>query len=91
MLDSIGDRIRGLRCLRGLSQEALAKAASVSNMTISRYERGVIIDPHSATLKRIADVLGATTDWLLTGKGDGPDVHAHRVTEAAAVREVAAR
>lgn len=90
MIHSLGTRVREARRARRLTQEDLAHLAGVRAGTVFRTETDKSV-PRAESLAAIANVLGVSVDWLLTGKGDGPDVHAPRVTEAAAVREVAAR
>jgi transcriptional regulator with XRE-family HTH domain len=65
----LGDRLRQLRELAGLSQNELAKRANIPRPIISRVESGV---QHNLTLeyaRRIARVLGVTLD-LLAGTGE---------------------
>jgi transcriptional regulator with XRE-family HTH domain len=51
---SIGDKIKGLRTQRKLSQEALAKALFFSNRTISNWEQG-LRDVSLENLQKIAE------------------------------------
>jgi transcriptional regulator with XRE-family HTH domain len=54
MNNSIGDKIKGLRTQRDISQEALAKALFFSNRTISNWEHG-LREVSLENLKKIAD------------------------------------
>lgn len=63
------ERLRELRRQRNLSQSELADIAGVHHTHVSRYERGVS-KPTAATLKRIADALGVTGDFLMEGASD---------------------
>jgi transcriptional regulator with XRE-family HTH domain len=54
MNHSIGDKIKGLRSQRKISQEALAKALFFSNRTISNWEQG-IREVSLENLQKIAD------------------------------------
>lgn len=63
-----GQKIRGLRTKRKMSQEDLARAADCSIWTISRIESGHQ-EPLARTLRRIAAALGTTGDRL--GGEDG--------------------
>lgn len=58
------DRLIALRKARGWTQEDLAKAAGVSQGTISRLERGEIRAAWSDTLPKIAEVLGTSVEYL---------------------------
>lgn len=60
-------RLRELRKQSKLSQADLAKILGVHFINISRYERG-ISKPNSEALKRLAEALGVTTDYLIEGK-----------------------
>ena len=67
--DEIALRIRTLRRARGLSIQRLAESAGMSPGYLSEVERG-----HSAIsgekLARLAQELGATADYLLSGRTD---------------------
>lgn len=60
----IGERLKVARRAAGTSQRALAEAAGVSAMTISKYERGVAT-PSSAVLLRLAKALGVKTEYFV--------------------------
>ncbi|RKG31505.1 helix-turn-helix domain-containing protein [Acinetobacter tianfuensis] len=53
---------------KGVTPAALARAASVSPVAAGKWVHGES-EPKAAKLKLIADFLGVTDDWLLTGKG----------------------
>ncbi|WP_323869628.1 helix-turn-helix domain-containing protein, partial [Xenorhabdus szentirmaii] len=59
-------RLRELRRQKGLSQSELGKLAELHYTHIGRFERGTS-RPGSDTLKRLADVLDVTSDYLLEG------------------------
>jgi transcriptional regulator with XRE-family HTH domain len=58
-----GNRLKHLRKLRGLSQEALESASGVPQAQLSRYEQGS--DMVTKTAEKIADALGVTVDELI--------------------------
>jgi transcriptional regulator with XRE-family HTH domain len=62
-------RLRELRRQKDLSQTALADLVGVHSTHISRYERGMS-RPTADTLKRLADVLGVSGDYLMEGSAD---------------------
>jgi transcriptional regulator with XRE-family HTH domain len=62
-------RLRELRRQRNLSQSELGELASIHYTHVSRYERGVS-KPSAETLKRIADALAVTGDFLMEGAAD---------------------
>jgi transcriptional regulator with XRE-family HTH domain len=53
----IGDRLRGLRKRRLLTQEQLAKRSGVGVATITRVERNQV-EPQAGTLRKLAEALG---------------------------------
>lgn len=61
-------RLRAARELRQLDQEALAKRATLNPTAISHFEAGRR-KPSFDNLRRLADALGVTTDYLL-GRAD---------------------
>jgi transcriptional regulator with XRE-family HTH domain len=72
MNNSIGDKIKGLRTQRQISQEALAKALFFSNRTISNWEQG-LREVSLENLKKIADYFKVDiTYFTTTGPTDAP-------------------
>jgi len=69
---TLGERIRNVRRRRGLTQNELAAAASVSTSLIKKLEQGQIADTRLETLHRIAVALHVTTSTLATGP-DAPE------------------
>ncbi|MEL4889782.1 helix-turn-helix domain-containing protein [Pectobacterium betavasculorum] len=59
-------RLRDLRRQKGLSQSELGKLAELHYTHIGRFERGTS-RPGGDTLKRLADALDVTGDYLLEG------------------------
>ncbi|MBB4954121.1 transcriptional regulator with XRE-family HTH domain [Agrobacterium vitis] len=69
--ESFGDRLCIVRDSAGMDLSDLAVAADISESTIRAWEAGNDqIDNQS--LVRMADVLGVSPGWLLTGEGVGP-------------------
>ncbi|MBN9428711.1 MAG: helix-turn-helix transcriptional regulator [Burkholderiales bacterium] len=65
-LDGFAQRLRELRKNRNLSQTELGQLAALHYTHIGRFERGAS-RPSGDTLKRLADALGVTSDYLLDG------------------------
>jgi transcriptional regulator with XRE-family HTH domain len=61
-----GGRIRGRRCLLGMSQQRLADAAAITQNGIYRIEAGTT-NPQLSTLRRIAVALGCSVRDLVVG------------------------
>ena len=72
MVKDIGNRIAELRRERGLNQDELAELATLSRISIARYETGKI-EPGAKALGRIADALEVSTDVLLGRSDEPPD------------------
>ena len=70
-MDGFGKRLREMRQLRDITQEQLAEMADISRVMVGRYETTDQL-PALDTLIRIADALGASTDYLL-GRTDALD------------------
>lgn len=66
-MDNFASRVRARRKEIGISQVDLAKAAGVSQTTISDIERGR--NEGSAEIVAIATALQCNAEWLSTGKG----------------------
>jgi transcriptional regulator with XRE-family HTH domain len=61
----IGERIRDLRRIRGMSQEEVARRAGVSLNLVNKLERGVITDPHYSTLVGLAKAFSVRLEQLI--------------------------
>ena len=66
MPDGFSERLRTLRKQKNLSQTELGQLAGLHYTHIGRFERGTS-RPGSDTLKRLADALGVSGDYLLEG------------------------
>lgn len=69
MSQGFADRLKQLRKQRDLSQAQLAEAVGVHQNHIGRYERGES-QPSADALRRLADALGVSTDYLIEGTSD---------------------
>lgn len=65
---SFHERLKQKMEEKGVTPAALARAASVSPVAAGKWVHGES-EPKATKLKLIADFLGVTDDWLLTGKG----------------------
>jgi transcriptional regulator with XRE-family HTH domain len=63
------ERLRSLRKQKNLSQTELGKLAGLHYTHIGRFERG-ISRPSGDTLKRLADALDISSDYLLDGSNE---------------------
>lgn len=64
MLLTIGERLKAIREFRGLKGIALAKACDIPVATINAIERGRTKNPGIEQLKKLADQLEVTIDYL---------------------------
>lgn len=69
-----GQKLKTARELRGLNQEQLADRSGLQASAISHFETGNR-KPSFENLKKLADALGVSTDYLL-GRTDDPEGHA---------------
>lgn len=68
-MTTLGEKIRVVRQKKGLSQIELAENAGIYQKNISRYENGTT-DPSATALKKIANALGVTADYLLSNSDE---------------------
>ncbi len=61
---TLGEKIKLARMQKKISQQKLGEEAGTHQKNISKYEQNLVI-PSAITLKRIADCLEVTTDYLL--------------------------
>lgn len=64
----LGKTLKALRQKQSLNQKALSALSGVSQATISRLETGKVLQLRSSALKRLADVLGVTVDFLMSDR-----------------------
>ena len=67
---TVGDRIRWLRKKRELSQVDLATSIGIKGPSVSNLETGKSKNPAASTLLKLAAVLEANPDWIVSGRGD---------------------
>jgi len=71
-------RIRELKSRKKLTEENLAKLASLPISTVKKLLAKVTKDPRISTLLRIAEALDTTVDYLVFGYiGSGKDQKSH--------------
>ena len=83
MLDQrkFGEKLRGHRKNRGMTQEEAAERIGVSPQAISKWEAGDCL-PDCFNLKMISDVYGLSADVLLDTEADGDiDTAARRIEQ----------
>lgn len=64
-MKTIGDRIKEQRILKGITQEELGRIASVSKVTIHKYETNVITNIPSDRIELIAKALKVKPAYLM--------------------------
>lgn len=75
---TIGQRIKELRELKGLTQAELGEKLFVSDKTVSKWEKDKS-EPDSASLVKIAECFNVTLDYLLTG--NDPEVENESISK----------
>lgn len=79
-MTALAQRIRAVREERGLTQQAVARAAGIATDMISRLENGHYTSPGLRTLLRIAEGMGVSLGHLLpesTGAPGEPESAQH--------------
>ena len=76
---NIGERIYELRKAKDLSQEELAEKLGVSRQSVSKWENGTAV-PDTENALAMSKIFGVTTDFLLTGQYNNPDVDSGKIT-----------
>lgn len=71
-MDTLPKRLAWLRETAGLSARGLGILAGLHPTHIGLIERGDRVDPSSSAMSQVAEVVGATLDWLIAGKGAPP-------------------
>ncbi|MGG3452324.1 helix-turn-helix transcriptional regulator [Domibacillus aminovorans] len=61
-----GGRLKNLRLSKGISQQELADRLQINRSTYARYELSKT-QPDFATLEKLADFYGVTTDYIIKG------------------------
>lgn len=70
---TFSERLKESRKRAGITQEALAKKIGVERSSVGKYESTGTI-PSPDVLAKISQVLGVSTDYLLTGKNAKSDL-----------------
>jgi transcriptional regulator with XRE-family HTH domain len=65
----IGERIKDVRSDKQMSQQMLADSVGVTRATVSQWEIGDIKNLRPGNLLAVADALGISFRWLITGRG----------------------
>ncbi len=80
-MNTVGNRIRHVRTLAGLTQKMFGERLSVTSQAVSQWERN---EPVSfANLSKISEFTGASFDWLRTGAGSPPAPGASQIDTSA--------
>lgn len=72
MNESIGDRIKRLRLIKGMTQQEIADIAGVSRAAVTQWESGVAKGLRPENLLPVAKVLGVSVEYLVTGDDKTP-------------------
>jgi transcriptional regulator with XRE-family HTH domain len=67
MAETMGDRIRGIRARKRMTQAGLAHMVGISPTAMNAIEGGDV-DPRVSRIEKIAAALGVSLDYLVTGK-----------------------
>ena len=72
-METMGDRIRYLRGVKGYSQTELADLVGVTKSAVSQWELGQTANIKLQTFLRLCDALGARAEYLIFGPDRGGD------------------
>ena len=70
-MEKIGDRIKSKRKELGLTQAELGEKLNVTDRAVSKWEQNEG-NPDMSIIADLADILGVSLDYLITGKEDNP-------------------
>src|SRR5437870_122431 len=62
---TFGERVRAVRAAKGFSQAALARRVGISANAMNEIERGKAPNPRANVVRRLAEVLEISADYLL--------------------------
>jgi DNA-binding XRE family transcriptional regulator len=62
---TLGDKVRVLRRRNFMTQEQLAKAASISHRTLVNIETNRVTEPHFSTILKLAEALDVEPSQLV--------------------------
>lgn len=65
--ETMGRRLASLRALRGLSQREVAERAECTQAYLSQLENDKAIVPPVQTIAKLAELYGATIDYVVRG------------------------
>lgn len=66
-MPNFGNRFRASYMRAGLTKAEIARRLNITPQSVQKYETGG--RPDTANLQKLADLLGVSADWLLTGRG----------------------
>lgn len=89
-METLGKRIGQLRRAKGIKQDELAEKLGVTPQAVSKWENDISC-PDISLLPRLAQLLGVTTDELLSGKKEETGVRILPPEERKAVRDMMLR
>ena len=69
-LAGVAERVTRARKQKHWTIDQLAEAIGKSQSSVSRIEQGVVLHIEVGTAWRIADALGVSRNWLLSGEGE---------------------
>jgi transcriptional regulator with XRE-family HTH domain len=80
LLGDLGSRISQLRRAKGWNQGELGRRLGLKPAQISKFERGTYM-PKTDVLPRLSEVLGVSSDYLLTGRSFGEPQRDYRIRD----------
>lgn len=68
-METLGERLRGLRAEKGVTQQQVAAAVGVNKSAVSFWELD-INEPKATYIKKLADYFDVTCDYLLGAENE---------------------
>lgn len=78
-MDTLGQRIRHARKVKGTSQQAVADHFGIKRVSVTQWE-GDTTRPDQDKLGSLAALLGTSIAWLVSGEGPGPNAQGSKST-----------
>lgn len=79
-LETFAERLNWARRAAGMSRRALSVKAGLAEPHVGMIERNLEADPQGSTAAALAEALGVSIEWLVTGRGEPPAMPATPAT-----------
>ena len=84
---TIGEKIKELRLLSGMSQEELGRRVGVQRAAINKYEKGTVTNVPIQTIEKMAQVFDVSPTYIVGWDGNGGNPLAAEVKVLTGVKQ----